>query len=76
MIDLGNLPKRRGNKKAKHGSSKLGVVKSGSIIPFTSQQSSIQIHDLDLFVTAGVTPSKPVVTISSQPSGKTSHESS
>ena len=67
-IDLGNLPSRRGNKKVKHGSSKLGVVKSGSVIPPTSQQPSIQIHDLDSFVLAGVTSSKPVVTISFQPS--------
>ena len=70
MLDLGNLPSHWGNKKAKHGSSKPGVVKSGSIIPFTSQQQSIQIHDLDSSVPAGVTLSKPVVTTLSQPSGR------
>ena len=65
---MGNLPSHRGNKKAKHGLSKLGVVKSGLVIPLTSQQPSIQIHDLDSFVLVGVTSSKPVVTISFQPS--------
>ena len=68
MIDLGNLPSRQGNKKAKHRSSKPGVVKFGSIIPPTSQQPSIQIHDVDSFVPARVTSPKLVVTISSQPS--------
>ena len=37
-IDLGDLPSRRGHKKAKHGSSKPGVVKSGSSISPASQQ--------------------------------------
>ena len=36
MIDLGNLPSRRGNKKAKHKSSKPRAVKPGSVIPPTS----------------------------------------
>ena len=70
MLDLGNIPSRRGNKKAKPGSSKAGVVKSSLVIPPTSQQPSIQIHDLDLSAPTGVTPSKPVVTTSSQPFGR------
>ena len=45
-LDLGNLPSHRGNKKAKHGSSKPSVAKSDLPIPPTSQ-SSIQIHDVD-----------------------------
>ena len=36
-IDLGDLPSHRGHKKAKHGSSKPGVVKSGSSISPASQ---------------------------------------
>ena len=28
-LDLGNLPNRQGSKKAKHGSSKVGVAKPG-----------------------------------------------
>ena len=69
-LDLENLPSCRGNKNAKHGSSNPGVIKSGSIIPPTSQQPSIQIHDLDSPIPTGVTPSKPIVTTSSQPSGR------
>ena len=67
-IDLGDLPSRRGYKKAKHGLSKSGVVKPGPATPPASQQPSIQIHDLDSSVPARVTPSKPTVPISSQPS--------
>ena len=67
-IDLGDLPSRRGHKKAKHGSSKFGVVKPSPTIPPSSQQSSIQIHDLDSSVLAKVTPSKPALTTSFQPS--------
>ena len=68
MLDLGNLPNCQGNKKAKHGSSKPGVVKSSSIIPPAFQQPSIQIHDLDSSIPVVVTLSKPIVTTSSQPS--------
>ena len=53
-LDLENLPSRQGNKKAKHGSSKPRVIKSGSVIPPASQQPSIQIHDLDSSVPTGV----------------------
>lgn len=69
MIDLGNLPSCRGHKKAKHGSSKFGVVKPVSIVPpASSKQPSIQILDLDSSIPTGATPSKPTVTTSSQPS--------
>ena len=37
-IDSGNLPSHQGHKKAKHRSSKSGVVKPGSIVPPTSSQ--------------------------------------
>ena len=36
-LDLGNLPNRQGYKKAKHGSSRPVVVKSGLPTPPTSQ---------------------------------------
>ena len=36
-LDLGNLPNRQGYMKAKHGSSKPGVVKSGLPTAHTSQ---------------------------------------
>ena len=42
-LDLGNLPNRRGNKKAKHGLSEPRVVKLGLPIPPTSRPS-IQVH--------------------------------
>ena len=32
-IDMRSLPSRRGHKKARHRSSKSGVVKTGSVIP-------------------------------------------
>ena len=66
-LNLGNLPSHRGNKKAKHGSFKPGVVKFGLPIPSTSQPS-IQVHDVDSFVPIKVTPSKTTAPISSQPS--------
>ena len=37
-IDLGNLPSHQGHKKAKHGSSKSGVVKLGFVVPPASSQ--------------------------------------
>ncbi|KAK9997518.1 hypothetical protein SO802_022204 [Lithocarpus litseifolius] len=57
----------RGNKKAKHGSSKPEVVKSSLPILPTSQPS-IQVHDVDSSVPIEVTPSKTTAPISSQPS--------
>ena len=63
-LDLGNLPSHRGNKKAKPGLAKSGVVKS---IPPTSH-SSIQVHDVDSSVPIEVTPSKTTAPILSQPS--------
>ena len=68
MINLRNLPSRQGHKKVKHGLSKSRVSKLGSVVPPASQQPSIQIHYLDSSILAKVTPSKPVVTSSSQPS--------
>ena len=65
MIDLGNIPNRWRNKKAKHKLSKPRVVQPDPVILPASQQLSIQIHDLDSSVPAGVTPSKPVLTTSS-----------
>ena len=44
-IDLGKLPSRRRVKKAKHGPSKPGVVKLGSVPPV--QQTPIHVHDID-----------------------------
>ena len=32
-IDIGSFPSRQGHKKARHGSSKSGVIKAGSVIP-------------------------------------------
>ena len=43
-----SLPSRWGHKKAKHGSSKSGVVKAGFVVPPTpTKQPSMQILDLD-----------------------------
>ena len=48
MIDMGSLPSCRGHKKAKHRSSKSGVVKPSFVIPpIPTKQPSIQILDLD-----------------------------
>ena len=63
MLDLGNLPSHRG-KKAKHGSSKPGVVKPS--LPTT--QPSIQIFDVDSSTPVEITPSKATAPASSQPS--------
>ena len=52
-LDLGNLPSRQG-KKAKHGSSKAGVIQPN---PPTSQPS-VQIFGVDLSTPIEVTPSK------------------
>ena len=65
MLDLGNLPSRRGNKKAKHGSSKLGIVKLGLPNP-PSQQPLVQIYDVDSFVPTEVIPSVPTEVILSK----------
>ena len=67
-VDLENLPSRRKNKRAKHRSSKLGVVKPSLVVPFASQQQSIPIHDLDSSVPVEATPSITTAPISSQPS--------
>ena len=65
-LDLGNLPSCRGNKKAKHGSAKPGVIKPG--LPTSlSQQPSVQIFDVDLSVSTEVIPSKVTTPTSSQP---------
>ena len=67
-LDLGNLPNRQG-KKAKHGSSKAGVVQPN---PPTSQPS-VQIFDVDSSAPIKVIPfktpsSKTTTPASSQPS--------
>ena len=57
---MGSLPSCRGNKKAKHKSSKSGVVKPGLVVPPTpTKQSFIQIFDLDSSNPPETTPSKP-----------------
>ena len=63
MLDLGNLPNRRG-KKVKHGSSKPRVVKPS----LPTSQPSIQIFDVELSIPLEVTPSKTTMPTSSQPS--------
>ena len=60
MLDLGNLPNRRG-KKAKHRSSKHGVVKP-SLPTF---QPSVQIFYVDSSIPIEVTPSKTTAPTSS-----------
>jgi len=60
MLDLGNLPSRRG-KKAKHGSSKPRVVKPS----LPTSQPSIQIFDVELSIPLEVTPSKTTMPTSS-----------
>ena len=63
-VDMENLPSRRGHKKARHGSFKLGVVKAGSFVlpALAKQPSTVQILDVD--------PSNPPeVTLSKPPSG-------
>ena len=61
-----NLPSRRKDKRAKLRSSKPRDVKPG--LPLTSQQPSIQIHNVDSFVPIEVTPSMTIAPTSSQPS--------
>ena len=56
-IDLRNLPSRRGHKKAKHGSSKFGIIKLSFVIPPASKQPSVQILNLDSSILTGATPS-------------------
>ena len=60
MLDFGNLPNCRG-KKAKHGSSKHGVVKP-SLPTF---QPSVQIFYVDPSIPIEVTPSKTTAPTSS-----------
>ena len=67
-IDLENLLSRRKEKRVKHRSSKLGVVKLGLPILPTCQQPSIQIQDIDSSEPARVPLSKTTVPASSQPS--------
>ena len=62
-----NLPSRCKEKRAKHRSSKLGVVKPVLPILPTSQQPSSQIQDIDLSKPARVPLSKTTVLASSQP---------
>ena len=59
---MDSLPSCRGHKKAKHGLSKLKVVKAGSFVPSApAKQPSMQILDKE--------PSNPEVTPSKPPSG-------
>ena len=62
-LDQGNLPSRRG-KKAKHGSSKPGVVKPS----LPTSQPFVQVFDVDLSIPIKVTPSKTTAPTSPQPS--------
>ena len=62
-----NLPSRCKEKRAKHRSSKLRVVKPVLPILPTSQQPSSQIQDIDLSKPARVPLSKTTVLASSQP---------
>ena len=63
---MGNLPSRRGNKKAKHGLSKPEVVKPS--LPTPTSQPSIQVHVVDSSVPIEVTPFKTIVPTLFQPS--------
>ena len=63
MLDLGNLPSCQG-KKAKHGSSKPGVVKPS----FPTFQQSVPIFDFDSSIPIEVTPAKTTAPTLSQPS--------
>ena len=62
-LDLGNLPSRRG-KKAKHGSSRPGVVKPS----LPTSLPSVQIFYVDSSIPIEVTPAKTTAPTSSQPS--------
>ena len=56
---MDSLPSCRGHKKAKHGLSKLKVVKAGSFVPSApAKQPSMQILDKESS-NPEVTPSKP-----------------
>ena len=66
-IDLENLPSRHKEKRAKHKSFKLGVVKPSLPVIPTSQQPSVHIHDVDT-EPARDPPSKITTPASSQPS--------
>ena len=62
-LDLGNLPCCRG-KKAKHGLSRLGIVKSS----LPTSQLSVPIFDVDSSILVEVTSAKTTPPTSSQPS--------
>ena len=66
-IDLENLPSRRKEKRAKYRSSMPRAVKLGLLVLPTSQQLSIQIHDIDT-EPARDPSSKTTVLALSQPS--------
>ena len=61
MVYMESLPSHRGHKRARHGSSKPGVVKASSFIPPTptKQPPIIQILNVDPSNPPEVTPSKP-----------------
>ena len=67
-VELENLPSHLKDKRAKHRSSKTGVVKPSLTIPLTFQQSSIKVHDVDSFMPIKVTPSMTTAPTLSQPS--------
>ena len=70
-IDLGKLPSRRKEKRARHGPSKTGVVQPGSAPPV--QQTPVHVHDIDdeLFDPPSMDmPSTAQVPVSSQPSSQ------
>ena len=62
-LNLKNLPSHQG-KKAKHGSSKPGVVRPS----LPTSQPSVQIFNVDSSIPIEVTPTKTTVPTSSQPS--------
>ena len=61
IIDMGSLPSHRGHKKARHRSSKSGLVKACSVVPLApaKQPSTLQILDLDSSNPPKATSSKP-----------------
>ena len=62
-LDLGNLPNCQG-KKAKHGSSRPGVVKPS----LPTSQLFVQVFDVDSSIPIEVTPAKTTAPALSQPS--------
>ena len=61
IIDMGSLPSHRGHKKARHRSSKSGLIKACSVVPLApaKQPSIVQILDLDSSNPPKATSSKP-----------------